>query len=180
MGLATVYGIVKQNNGLILVDSSPGQGSSFRIYLPLVENAGPDREEPRISDTPDGGTETILLAEDDPAILAMAKKMLTNLGYEVLTASLPEEAIRAARENIHKIDLLITDVIMPGMNGRDLAETLLSHSPDLKILFMSGYTSDVISHHGVFGKGVCFIQKPFRIRELACKVREILDQEKTD
>ena len=176
LGLATVYGIVKQNNGFINVYSEPEQGTTFRIYLPQhmgkVEQLSKDDR----AAAAEPGDETILLAEDDLAILEMTTEMLERLGYTVLKAHTPVEAIRLAEEHIGQISLLVTDVVMPGMNGRDLAKILLSRYPKLKRLFMSGYTANVIAHHGVLDEGVYFIQKPFSIQSLAIKVREALDK----
>lgn len=176
LGLATVYGIVKQNLGVILVDSAPGQGTTFKIYLPSCGEEAPVGRTEGMTEKPKGGRETILIAEDDPAILRMSNKMLKSLGYRVLPASTPDEAIQTAREYSGDIDLLLTDVVMPGMNGRDLAGRILLSRPDLKVLYMSGYTSDVIAHHGVLETGVRFIQKPFLIHELDAHVRDALDQ----
>ncbi len=175
LGLATVYGIVRQNNGFIDVDSELNQGTTVKIYLPC--HKGPDRQvrEKGPSETAASGHETILLAEDEPMILDMTTAMLKLQGYNILAAATPGEAIRLAREHAGEIDLLITDVVMPEMNGRDLAKNLLSLYPDIKRLFMSGYTADVIAHHGVLDKGVHFIQKPFSLKDLAAKVRETLD-----
>ena len=174
LGLATVYGIVKQNDGFINVYSEPGQGTTFRIYLPRhMGKAGRTRREGPAE--PAGrGSETILLVEDEPAILNITTMMLQRLGYTVLEASTPGEAIRLAREHMGEIDLLMTDVVMPEMNGRDLAKNLLSLYPNVKRLFMSGYTADVIAHHGVLDEGVHFIQKPFSKKDLAAKLREAL------
>ncbi len=177
LGLATVYGVVKQNNGFINVYSEPGQGTIFTIYLPRYGGkAGPEQTEgagkPALR-----GHETILLVEDEPAILKLATMMLEKQGYTVRAASTPGEAIRLAREHSGMIHLLMTDVVMPEMNGRDLAKNLLSLYPQLKRLFMSGYTADVIAHHGVLDEGVYFIQKPFAVKDLSAKVREALDSE---
>jgi two-component system cell cycle sensor histidine kinase/response regulator CckA len=175
LGLATVYGIVKQNNGFINVYSEPGQGTSFTIYLLRHTDQA---LQPRQAVTPRtalGGHETILLVEDEPAILEMATTMLEGQGYTVRAAVTPGEAMRLASEHKGKIDLLVTDVVMPGMNGRDLAKKLLLSYPHLKRLFMSGYTANVIAHHSVLDEGVYFIQKPFSIEELSAKVRESLD-----
>ena len=175
LGLATVYGIVKQNRGFINVYSEPGQGTTFTIYLPrhlgkvertLVQND----TEPLMR-----GQETVLLLEDEPEILRVGETMLGNLGYQVLTATLPDEAIRLAEKHAGTIDLLLTDVVMPEMNGRDLSKRLTTLIPNLKCLFMSGYTANVIAHQGVLDEGVHFIQKPFSMKELATKVREALD-----
>ncbi|WP_022666100.1 hybrid sensor histidine kinase/response regulator [Desulfospira joergensenii] len=178
LGLATVYGIVRQNNGFINVYSEPGCGTAFKVYLPRHQTKAevlPDE----VRDHPAGkGHETILLVEDEPAILRMTKMMLERLGYQVIPAKTPGEAIRLAQEFAGKIHLLLTDVIMPEMNGRDLAGSLLSLYPDIKRLFMSGYTANVIAHHGVLDKGVNFIQKPFSRKALAVKVRESLDRTK--
>jgi nitrogen-specific signal transduction histidine kinase len=175
LGLSTVYGIVKQNRGYITVESEPGHGTTFKIYLPrhmAKENHLPEHAPVQPAAH---GHETILLVEDEPAILKMTTLMLERLGYVVLPAGRPGEAIHLAREHAGAIHLLITDVVMPEMNGRDLAKNLLSVYPDLKRLFMSGYTADVIAHQGVLDEGVHFIQKPFRKNELAEKVREALD-----
>jgi PAS domain S-box-containing protein len=175
LGLATIYGIVKQNNGFINVYSEPGQGTTFRIYLP--RHADMTRPIPKESPPAPAvqGHETILLVEDEPAILHMGKQMLERFGYRVLAASTPAESIQTASDQAGKIHLLITDVVMPEMNGRDLAKNLISLYPELKCLFMSGYTANVIAHHGVLEEGVHFIQKPFSMMDLAATVRKVLD-----
>jgi two-component system cell cycle sensor histidine kinase/response regulator CckA len=175
LGLATVYGIVKQNNGYINVYSEPGQGTSFKIYLP--RHVGKTGEAPMQGEERPVlcGQETILLVEDEPAILKMTTVMLKRQGYTVLPASTPGEAIGLAQHHVGEIHLLLTDVVMPEMNGRDLAKNLLSLYPQLKSLFMSGYTANVIAHHGILDEGVHFIQKPFATKALAEKVRTILD-----
>jgi CheY-like chemotaxis protein len=175
LGLATVYGIVKQNNGFINVYSEPCHGTSFKIYIP--RHAGQPVEDRKAStaEIPKGRGETVLLVEDEPAILNMTTKMLERQGYTVLAASAPGEALRLAEEHSGEIHLLMTDVVMPEMNGRDLAQNLFSLHPNLKALFMSGYTANVIAHHGVLDEGVDFIQKPFSVKTLAEKVREVLD-----
>ncbi|MCG8688131.1 MAG: ATP-binding protein, partial [Desulfobacterales bacterium] len=176
LGLATVYGIVKQNNGYISVESEIDEGTTFKIYIPrhsekLEEPIGNDgRDEIR------DGHETILLVEDETAILEMIKSMLERLGYVVLEANTPEEAIKISRAFEHDIDLLITDVVMPSMNGRDLAEKLLTVRPHMKCLFMSGYTANVIAHRGILDEGVNFINKPFSMPDLSVKLRNVLDQ----
>jgi two-component system, cell cycle sensor histidine kinase and response regulator CckA len=174
LGLSTVYGIVKQNNGFINVYSEPNQGTSFKIYLPRhALNTPEHREEPAGFPEKSRG-ETILLVEDDPTILDMGALMLTELGYQVLSAGGPEEALRLAQEYTEAIDLLVTDVVMPEMNGRELCQRLLVLRPELKQLYMSGYTANVIAHHGVLDAGVHFLQKPFALRELGARVREAL------
>ena len=176
LGLATIYGVVRQNNGFINVSSGPGQGTIFRVNLP--RHAGqaeqPRTEEPQEPATP--GKETILVVEDEPEILNMARRMLENQGYRVLTADTPGEASRVAEQYAGTIHLLMTDVVMPGMNGRDLAKQMLSRYPDMKRLFMSGYTADIIARQGVLDDGVHFIQKPFSRKDLATKVRGALDK----
>jgi nitrogen-specific signal transduction histidine kinase len=175
LGLATVYGIVQQNLGFITVDSEVGRGSVFTIHLPrqAATDAAAAVAAPAVQAEP--GHETILLVEDEPAILRMTETMLTRQGYRVLPAGTPGEAMRIAREHGGHIHLVVTDVIMPEMNGRDLATALLALYPDLKRLFMSGYTADVIAHHGVLEPGIHFIQKPFSMRQLGEEVRAALD-----
>ncbi|MDD2272122.1 MAG: DUF3365 domain-containing protein [Desulfuromonadaceae bacterium] len=175
LGLATVFGIVKQNNGFINVYSEPGMGASFKIYFPrhLGQTEYKATESAEVSIP--RGEETILVVEDESAILNMARMLLEKQGYTVLAANSPGEAIRLSDEYCDEIHLLMTDVIMPGMNGRDLAKTILLQHPNIKCLFMSGYTADVIAHHGVLEKGVYFIQKPFSLPDLAIKVKEVLN-----
>ncbi len=175
LGLATVYGIVKQNNGFINVYSEPGQGATFKIYLPrLVEDEDADKAVPDRKAAA-GGTETILLVEDEAAILKMTRMMLEHKGYTVLSAASPAEALEKAKINSGSIDMLITDVVMPEMNGRDLSKKVTSLYPGIKLLFMSGYTADVIAHQGLLDDRVAFIQKPFSMADMTEKVREVLD-----
>ncbi|SNB46836.1 ATP-binding protein [Geobacter sp. DSM 9736] len=176
LGLATVYGAVRQNNGFITVVSEPGRGTTFSVYLPRHEGSMKQPAERSPAPVP-CGRETILLVEDEPAILEVSAKLLQEQGYAVIQAGTPEEAIQLATDQMDKIDLLMTDVIMPEMNGRDLANRLLTTHPGMKRLFMSGYTADVIAHHGVLDEGVHFIEKPFTLSALAAKVREVLDAE---
>ena len=178
MGLATVYGIVKQNNGFINVYSEPDHGTTFKIYLPRHRAEANFLSEEEKADPAARGNETILLVEDEPAILKMTTTMLEKLGYTVAAARTPEEAIAHARGQGGQIHLLVTDVVMPEMNGRDLAKRILDIHPNLKRLFMSGYTANVIAHHGVLDEGVNFIQKPFSKEQLGAKVREALDGDK--
>lgn len=177
LGLATVYGIIKQNNGFINVYSEPGQGTTFKMYLPRYVAKSERLSESEAAKPTAPGHETILLVEDEPMVLEMTAVMLERQGYTVLPAVSPGEAIRLAREHAGEIHLLMTDVIMPEMNGRDLAKNLLSLYPDLKRLFMSGYTADVIAHHGVLDEEVQFIQKPFTKQDLAAKISNVLGDE---
>jgi PAS domain S-box-containing protein len=174
LGLATVYGIVKQNNGHINVYSEVEQGTTFRIYLPRCADKTKSQEGP--AEAPKRGEETVLLVEDEPAILRLGQIILERLGYTVLVAGTPGEAMRLAQEHAGEIQLLITDVVMPEMNGRDLSKRLLSLYPQLKRLFTSGYTAGVIAHRGVIEEGVQFLQKPFTPSTLSAKVREVLDE----
>ncbi len=175
LGLATVYGAVKQNNGFVTVHSEPGQGTAFKIYLPRHLAGTAHETAKRRPQSAARGSETILLVEDEPAILRITTMMLEQLEYTVLGAHTPGEAIRLAREHSGRIDLLLSDVVMPEMNGRDLAQNLLSIHPDIRRLFMSGYTADVIAHRGVLDKGVHFLQKPFSVKDLGAKIREVLE-----
>ena len=177
LGLATVYGVVMQNNGLIHVDSKPGQGTTFKIYLPRHRDNQAPKPDQVASQTTARGHETILLVEDEPAILRMTAMMLERGGYCVLPAATPGEAMRLAREHAGEIHLLMADVVMPEMNGRDLAKTILGRYPHMKCLFMSGYPADVIARHGVLDKGVNFIEKPFSKSNLIGKVRTVLDRD---
>ncbi len=174
LGLATVYGIVKQNNGFINVYSEPGQGTTFKIYLPRHSGAAEVVEEQHPVDIPAGHGETVLVVEDENAVLKLAGKILTSLGYTVLAALNPKAALKTAAEYGGNIDLLMTDVVMPEMNGRDLAGKLRSLYPDIRVLFMSGYTANVIARQGILEDGVNFIQKPFNKKDLAGKIREAL------
>lgn len=175
LGLATVYGIMKQNNGTVRVASAPGGGTTFSLYLPSIEAKGLDTSltSGTLADT---GFETILLVEDEPAILEVGVHVLEKRGYQVLTSATPSQALDVAENYPHPIDILITDVIMPELNGQQLSEAIRRIRPDIKVLFISGYTADIISHHGVILPGINFLEKPFSGRQLGRKVREVLDQ----
>ncbi len=175
LGLSTVYGIVKQNNGFINVYSEPGQGTTFKIYMPRHTTIYADAPKETQEEHAVSGHETILLVEDEQAILKMTATMLEKQGYNVISALSPDEALRLAKEYKGDIHLVMTDVVMPGMNGRELVENLLSQYPGIKSLYMSGYTANAIAHHGVLGPGVNFIMKPFAIKTLASTVRRTLD-----
>jgi two-component system cell cycle sensor histidine kinase/response regulator CckA len=175
LGLATIYGIVKQNDGFINVYSEPGEGTTFKIYIPRFSSEAVEIPKERVKETVPLGTETVLLVEDDEAILYTARSMLERLGYRMLSANSITRAIDLAETHAGEIDLLITDVVMPEMNGLDLARRLDALRPGMKTLFMSGYAANVIAHRGVLDRGMRFIQKPFSIKELAASVREALE-----
>ncbi|MDZ7762068.1 MAG: response regulator [Desulfovermiculus sp.] len=176
LGLATVYGIVKQNQGFINVYSEPGVGTTFKIYLP--GHLSPDVEKSKKKtddDVSHSRGELVLVVEDEVSILKVTTRMLTRLGYTVLEATTPGRALELAREHAGQVHLLITDMIMPEMNGRDLADQLQALYPKLRVLFMSGYTDDVIAHCGILEPAVHFMPKPFSSQDLARKVREALE-----
>ncbi len=175
LGLATVYGIVKQNDGFINVYSEQDKGSSFKIYLPRHKIPGEKVHAREKAEAVLHGNEVILLVEDEVSILRMTEIILKRLGYAVLTANKPKEAIELAREYTGDIHLLLTDVVLPEMNGQDLYKKLLPIYPDLKSLFMSGYTANVIAHRGILDEGVHYIQKPFSKQGLSVQLREVLD-----
>jgi len=176
LGLATVYGIVRQNNGFINVYSEPGKGTRFTIYLPRFEGGSPTAEIAGSASPNARGNETILVVEDDPDLLDLTRSMLEKQGYTVLSANSPADALRRAEGHSGKIHLLLSDVVMPQMNGRELSHKIVSLHPNARCLFMSGYTANVIAHHGVLDEGVHFIQKPFSTEDLATKVRGALER----
>ena len=166
---------MKQNHGFINVYSEPDNGTTFKIYIPR-DTAGIEvAEDVKSAELLLGRGETVLLVEDESALLVMAKRLLEGLGYTVLSAAGPGDALRLAEEHTGEIHLLLTDVIMPEMNGRDLAHRLATLYPKMKHLFTSGYTADVIAHQGILDEGVNFIQKPLSKKDLAAKVRKVLD-----
>ncbi len=174
LGLATVFGIVKQNHGLISVYSESAHGTTFKIYLPRSEVEALEAPLATLKRKA-RGSETVLLVEDEVQILNLGSRILEQHGYTVLAASTPQAALALVKQASATIHLLITDVVMPGMNGKELIERLRKGRPGLPCIFMSGYTADVIAHHGVLEEGVAFLQKPFTIEGLTKKVREILD-----
>jgi two-component system, cell cycle sensor histidine kinase and response regulator CckA len=176
LGLATVYGIIKQSGGYVAVYSEPGRGATFKIYLPRVE-ATPDATIPALAEPPvAGGGETILLAEDDPSVRAVVSDVLAQKGYRVLRAGDGQSALEMAGAQPGRIHLLVTDLVMPGMTGRELADALTALRPGTPVLYISGYTDDAVVRHGVLEEGMPYLQKPFTPRALTAKVREVLDR----
>jgi CheY-like chemotaxis protein len=172
-GLSIVYGIVKQHNGYIDVESEPGRGTTFTVYVP-VERPAPAETE-RMPAAVLEGSETILVAEDEEPVRKLMKTVLEGFGYRVLTAADGEEAVRLFTENRGRIQLLILDVIMPRMNGREAYRAIEEMQPGIKALFMSGYAEDIISRKGIIEPGLNFVLKPVPPRELVRKAREVLD-----
>ena len=174
LGLATIYGIVKQSSGSIWVDSDVGRGTTFKIYLPQAEHVAADSQ-PVVTSRPVNGTETILLVDDQQHVRAVARATLVRQGFTVLDADRGDAALQLAKRHDAPIHLLLTDVVMPGIGGRDLARLLLQERPSLRVLYMSGYTDQAIVDHGVLETDIAFIQKPFSPEGLLLKVRETLD-----
>jgi len=175
LGLSTVYGIIKQSGGYIWVYSEPGRGTSFKCYLPRVEGSPVPLNNRTAVAAVARGSETILVVEDDDALCAMVTTMLTRSGYSVLSAKTPHTALQVCRENSNTIQMMLTDVVMPGMNGRELARRIGAEWPRIKVLFMSGYTTNAIVHQGVLDSEVEFLQKPFSAEILRERVRQVLD-----
>ncbi|MDO9263114.1 MAG: PAS domain S-box protein [Desulfosalsimonadaceae bacterium] len=175
LGLATVYGAVKQNNGSIEVYSAPGQGTSFKIYFPKVSDQAEVLAGDNTHDVVCGGSETILLVEDDSLVREFALDALRRLGYHVIEAASAEEALSVSEAFGKEIHLLLSDVILPGMNGKALADALTILRPDTRVLFTSGYTGDIIAHHGILKEGIAFIEKPYTISSLSKKIRKSLE-----
>jgi PAS domain S-box-containing protein len=177
LGLSMVYGIVKQSGGNIWVYSEPGKGTAFKIYLPQVFEPAQEVPEKRLDEWPPGGTETILVVEDDEMIGRIISAALVESGYSVLLAKDGEEAWETSAGSPEPIHLLLSDVVLPGMSGRESAKRLVTKRPEMRVLYMSGYTANAIVHHGVLEPGLAFLQKPFAPAVLLRKVREILDSE---
>ena len=175
LGLATVYGIVKQSGGYIWVYSEVGKGTVFKVYLPRVQREMPQGVDADPDGAPQRGTETILFAEDSESLREMAREYLESIGYTVIEAACGTEALQRSNEFAGAIHVLLTDAVMPEMNGRELADQIVQKRPGIKILFTSGYTDDAIVRHGILEPGIAFIQKPYRPRALARKIREVLD-----
>jgi CheY-like chemotaxis protein len=174
LGLATVYGIVQQSGGFIWVYSEPGRGTTFKIYLPEVD-APPDASVLAATELP-RGTETVLLVEDAEPVRAVARQVLERQGYTVLEAPHGDAALAIATAHDGPIHLLLTDVVMPGLSGRQVADQLKQLRPDTRVLYASGYTDDAVVRHGVLEAGIAYLQKPFTSGSLARKVRETLDR----
>jgi len=176
LGLSTVYGIVKQSGGYVWVYSEPGLGATFKVYLPQVDEKPDEAGAGAHVEPVAGGAETVLLAEDDPSVRAVVSDVLAQKGYRVLRAADGQAALETARGQSREIHLLLTDIVMPGMTGRELAEALAVERPGVRVLFMSGYTDDAVVRHGVLSEGMPYLQKPFTPRALTAKVREVLDR----
>ncbi len=175
LGLSMVYGIVKQSGGNIWVYSEPGRGTSFKIYLPLVNAPIDSLSVGSSANANSRGTETVLLVEDDEQVRELAREALSASGYNVLVAETPDAAISVCRTNKTRIELLLTDVVMPRISGPELAVQLTQIRPELKVLYMSGYTAQAIVHHGELDANTFFLQKPFTPSSLSAKVREVLN-----
>ena len=176
LGLSTVYGIVKQSGGNIWVYSELGRGTTLKIYFPQVDEPLEELRENVETKLVPQGTETVLIVEDDKEVRKLAARILENQGYKILEAAQGSEALPLCKEHRNPIHLVLADVVMPGLDGRELAERVKSFHPGMKVLYMSGYTDNAIIHHGVLEKGMNYIQKPFTLDGLARKVREVLDK----
>jgi CheY-like chemotaxis protein len=176
LGLSTVYGIVKQSGGNIWVYSEPGMGTTFKVYLPRVEEAIYAPETPATQPKATGGSETILLVEDEDSVRSLAREILQRNGYFVLEATHGSEALVICKQHKGSISLMLTDVVMPGMSGREVAEELSSLRPEMKVIFMSGYSDDAIVRHGILEPGTQFLPKPYTPDSLIRKVRDVLDE----
>ena len=174
LGLATVYGIVRQHKGHVFVYSEQGMGTTFKVYFPATERSATKTKVLTPSSPPEGN-ETLLIVDDDKSILNLIMDTLQPLGYNLIDATCAEEVLEFIERSDSKFDLLLTDMVMPGMNGRDLAKSVKEKYPETKVIFMSGYTSDMVANQGVLQAGEIFIQKPLSPMSLAGKIRQVLD-----
>jgi two-component system cell cycle sensor histidine kinase/response regulator CckA len=175
LGLAMVYGAVRQNRGVVDVESAPGSGTRVRLYLPRVEGEAQVATVEHDKTRARAHGETVILVEDEPAVREVAQEQLATLGYQVLSCADGEQALSVARDHEGPIQVLLTDVVMAGMNGREVAHRLRELRPGLRVLFMSGYGENVISRHGVLEPGVHFLEKPYSLATLSRRLREVLD-----
>ena len=175
LGLSTVYGIIKQSEGFIWVESEPEKGCIFKIYFPRIEEEAKDLPAPDIEDKALRGNETILLVEDEDMVRELAVRILEEKGYKVLESSRGEKALEISKKHKNPIDLMITDIVMPGMGGKKLVQKIKQDRPRLKVLYISGYTDEIISQHGVLEEGTQFLQKPFLPQSFLTKIRDLLD-----
>src|SRR6202041_2356534 len=174
LGLSTVYGIVKQSNGYVFAQTEVGAGTTFNVYLPRVEESAEEQSPAKAAPHEAGGCETVLLVEDEESVRELVRLTLVSRGYKVIEAENGECGLHAAEMCKDHIDILITDVVMPGIGGRELAKNLLSIRPDISVLYLSGYTEDAVITQGALGPNIAFLQKPFTLQNLARKVREVL------
>ena len=179
LGLATVYGIVSQSGGEIMVESAPSAGTTFRLLLPALPSPEPSVPEPRPPDVVLDGGETVLLIEDEPAVRRLARTVLSGYGYTVLEAASGPLAIDLIRTRDKPVDLVITDMVMPGLNGLETTERIREMMPSVRLLYISGYPDNVLDRHGPLPPGTVFLEKPFTPEELATKVREVLNSRAT-
>jgi CheY-like chemotaxis protein len=179
LGLSTVYGIVKQSGGYIFANSLLDQGTTFRIYLPRVAEPALHAGPVKAAQAAGGGSETVLLVEDEDSVRELVRETLVSRGYKVLEAENGETGLRIAQAHQGAIDMIITDVVMPGMGGRELAKQVTATWPGIKVLFLSGYTEDAVVHEGVLEADTAFLQKPFTLQALSRKVREVLRGERS-
>ena len=175
LGLAMVYGTVRQNRGFIEVESGPGEGTVFRIHLPRHAGEAVAMGGGEVAVTPDGGGRTVLVVEDDPLLLGLVRQMLGKLDYTVCAADSPAAALALAAHQDHDFAVLLTDVVLPEMDGRDLAERIRALRPSIRVVFMSGYAPGLLTDRGVLAPGAAFLQKPFPIDQLARRLRQVLD-----
>ncbi len=175
LGLATVYGILMQNGGIVDAQSGIGRGTTVSLHIPSYTGSGPVEEKTVFAHAQKGGGETVLLVEDELTLLRMGRRMLETFGYRVLAAGGAEEAMALAAGHQGEIHLLLTDVLMPGMDGKELSKRLLASRPDMKCLFISGHTADTMARQGIIDMGTNFIQKPFKLHDFAAAVRAALD-----